>query len=75
MKRAYEEISVKGALGIAAFLSIGVILLDVIINYPYPKLIHGDIGEFIYNVGMFSVLQYVANVGIILGIPRIPHHI
>jgi hypothetical protein len=75
MRRAYEQISVRGALGVAAFLSIGVILLDVIINYPYPKIIHGDIGEFIYNVGMFSALQYVANVGIILGIPRIPHHV
>jgi hypothetical protein len=75
MKVERPDISLRSAAIIAAFLSIGPIAIDLAINYPYPKIIHTGLGEIFYNVGLFTIIQYVINVGVLLGIPKIPHHI
>jgi hypothetical protein len=37
------------------------------------KLIHTGTGEFIYNVTLFGFLHFIANVGVLKGIPKIIH--
>jgi DNA-binding transcriptional regulator WhiA len=66
-----RDISWRTAFAIAAFLSTGSIATNLLVNYPWDVITRMEAGEIIYNVGLFSIIQFVATVGILKGLPKI----